>query len=135
LALFSHLFYFDVCNFGPFSNWCVWFWPFLKLMCLILALSQIDVFDFGTFINSWCSHFVDNPFIERKKSDFCQSKEQVQNNLIERMGYGCNFAYNSVIWDSMFSSFFHQRTLSSLGSTKMYMLIILIKRSTRLLLF
>ena len=37
----------------------------LILVCVILALSQIDVFNFGILRNRLCLHFVDNPFIEK----------------------------------------------------------------------
>ena len=43
----------------------------LILVCVILTLFQIDMFDLGILRNRLCSHFVVNPFIEEKKSDFC----------------------------------------------------------------
>jgi hypothetical protein len=48
-------------NFGCFLFGCMC----LISVCVILALSQIYVFNFGTLRNRWCSHFVDNPFIEK----------------------------------------------------------------------
>jgi hypothetical protein len=36
-------------------------------MCVILALSQIDVFDFGTLRSRRCPHSIDNLFIEEEK--------------------------------------------------------------------
>jgi hypothetical protein len=61
----------------------------LILVCVILTLFQIDMLDLGILRNRWCSHFVDNPFIEETNSDFCcTTKTSIKKEFTFTYVYG-----------------------------------------------